>query len=158
VPTARRLSQTLGHASSLVMKARRPFIAPIALSCEAQIAAGDSRSARLPKVASQGWRGLSVLRRPAHGRISPNTTEVRSAFKRLSRSIEKQAASRLRCSSNREPRFLSRYPSTGSVPAAVGHLAHPALVCFAMKIQSKVAASRAWPNPSFKRTCLRHAA
>jgi len=80
------------------MKARLPVVAPIALSCEAQVAAGVSKSARLPKVASQGRRGLSVLRRPAHGRINPNTIEVRSAFKRFSRSSEKQAPSRLRCS------------------------------------------------------------
>ena len=35
---------------------------------------------------------------------------------------------------------------------------HTPLVCFATQIQSRVASPRAWPNPSFKRTCLRHAA
>ena len=157
MPSARRLSQTLGPASSLVMKARRPFIAPIALSCEAQVAAGVSKSARLPKVASQGRRGLSVLRRPAHGRINPNPIELGSAFKRFSRSIEKQATSRLSCSSLESLVFLAssihRFNSSrswASGTSSVGMLRH--------RKPSKVAPPRAWPNPSFKRTRLRRSA
>ena len=98
----------------------------------AQVAAGVSRSARLSKVASQGRHGLSVLRRPAHGRTSPNTTEICSAFKLLSRSIEKQATSRRHRSSPESFVFLAlsihRFNSRGcraSGASGVGMLRHP---------------------------------
>jgi hypothetical protein len=58
--------------------------------------------------------------------------------------------------------FFSQYQSTGSAQASLVQLAPLALVCFAIQMQTQTqctaAAHRAWPNPSFKRTCLRHAA
>ncbi len=58
--------------------------------------------------------------------------------------------------------FFSQYPSTVSVQASLVRVSSPALVCFAIQMQTQrqrtAAAHRAWPNPSFKRTCLRHAA
>ena len=58
--------------------------------------------------------------------------------------------------------FFSQYPSTASVQASLVRLSSPALVCFAIQMQtqtqSTAAAHRAWPNHSFKRTGLRPAA
>jgi len=96
MPTARRLSQTLGHAKSPIMKARSPFVVSHALSrktpvapgrfevgapsirCAARAVARDtscrrcfSSLARLPEVTTGVGSGWSVLRRPAHGRVIP---------------------------------------------------------------------------------------
>jgi len=58
--------------------------------------------------------------------------------------------------------LFSQYPSTASVQASLVRLAPPALVCFAIQMQTQTqcmaAAQRAWPNPSFKRTRLRRSA
>ena len=58
--------------------------------------------------------------------------------------------------------FFSQYPSTASVQASLVRLSSPALVCFAIQMQTQTqctaAARRAWPNPSFKRTRLRRSA
>jgi len=58
--------------------------------------------------------------------------------------------------------FFSQYPSTASVQASLVRPSSPALVCFGIQMQtqtqSTAVAQRAWPNHSFKRTCLRPAA
>ena len=151
-------SQTLGHASSFIMKSRVPFIAPAGLSCEVQVAAGASRLAHPAKVANRGRRGLPVLRRPAHGCITLQENAQRLSKRPHAPDRRAKTTSQLHCCKARRASPFSRYQSTGSVRASVGQLALPASVCFAIQIQSKVASPRAWPNPSFKRTCLRHAA
>ena len=160
-PSAVRLSQTLGHASSLIMKARSPFVAshapsrktPVApgrfevgapsIRCAARAVARDtgcrrcfSSMARLPEVTAGVGAGCPSFggQRTVASFRRPATTEHLS------------------------PGAFLRHPSSGSVQASVGQLALPALVCFAMQIQSKVAPPRAWPNPSFKRTRLRRSA
>src|SRR5438132_2355420 len=157
MPTACRLSQTLGHASSLIMKARLQFVAPHERSRKTQLAAGASRSERSLKAterASAGRPSFGGLRAVELPRRQENAQRLHAPLA-LTRKASCKSAS---LPQPREPRFFSRYLSTGSVPAAVGNLAHPALVCFAIQIQSKVAPPRAWPNPSFKRTGLRPAA
>ncbi len=105
---------------------------------------------------SQGQRGLSVLRRPAHDRIGSNARKY-AALAQASTAFQRNAKLQIGfiASAARAWRFPGARLSS-SAPAR--SRARPALVCFAIQIQSKVAARRAWPNPSFKRTCLRQAA
>ena len=157
MPTACRLSQTLGHASSLIMKARLQFVAPHERSRKTQLAAGASSSERSLKAAEKVGSGC-----PRFGghRTVPQLERKRmpSTYPSISCSPSKYKASgRSHCVRHESWRILV-HQSSGSVQASVEQLSHPALVRFAIQIQSKVAAPRARPNPSFKRTRLRHAA
>ena len=107
----------------------------------------------------QGRLGLPVLRRPAHGCVSPYQRRSAAIYRSAPRSQSKcQASSRLQGRQPWGPGLFSQYPSIGSAQASLVCPVPPALVCSAIQIQSKAAAHRAWPNPSFKRTCLRQAA
>ena len=103
---------------------------------------------------SRGRRGLSVLRRPAHGRIS-------SKARRLSASVQAPLAldrnTELRIGRVSSTARLGVFSGRGSVAGAFEQLAPPA-VCFAIQVQSRSASPRARPNPSFKRTRLRRSA
>jgi len=121
------------------------------------VAASPSRLARPAKGASQGWRRLSVLRRPAHGCVVSQRmrSDCPSA---CTLSIEEPnftAASLLQGQESLAFLALSIHRRSSSISRAARA---PALVCFATRIRSKVASPRAWPNPSFKRTRLRRSA
>jgi len=146
------------HASCIIMKARLPFVSLVALSRETRVAAGASSSARRPKVAAKVGSGC-----PSFGGqrtvVSARTRESMQLYRSVPHLQSKcQASSRLHARQPWSPGFFSQYQSIGSAQASLVQLAPPALVCFAIQMPSKVAAPRAWPNPSFKRTCLRHAA
>jgi len=80
-------------------------------------------------------------------------------------SLSRGQVAAIPCIHGRQPwrsGFFSQYPSTGSDQTSLVRLVPPALVCFAIQMQtqtqSTAAAHRAWPNPSFKRTRLRRSA
>jgi len=145
-------------ASSIIPEARLPFVALVALARETLAAAGASSSAHLPKVAAEVSSGSPPF--GGHRTVaSVRTREGMQLYRSIPRPQSKcQASSRFRGRQPWRSGFFSQYPSTGSAQASLVQLVPPALVCFAIQIQSKAAAHRAWPNPSFKRTCLRHAA
>ena len=145
-------------ASCVIMKARLPFVALVALSRETRAAAGASSSAHVPKVAAEvgsGCPSFGGQRTVASVRTRESMQPYRGAPNLQSRY---QASGRLHWHQPWWPGLFSQYQSAGSDHASFLELASPALVCFAIQMQSKVAAPRAWPNPSFKRTCLRPAA
>ena len=137
------------------MGAPPPFVAPLAHSRKTKAAAGASSTPRLLKVAakvSSGCPSFGGQRTVASARKQKNSERL---SKHLSLSIE--APSFETASSHQTPR-LGAFCKHGLVLAPFVLLAHPALVCFAIQIQGKVASPRAWPNPSFKRTRLRRSA
>jgi len=140
------------------MKERLPFVALLALSRKARVAAGASSFARLPKVEAKigsGCPSFGGQRTVASSRTQKDTQRLPM---HLSLSIEAQSFQSSSLRQLRRPGAFLQHPSSGSVQARVRQLTHPALVCFAIQIQSKVASPRAWPNPSFKRTRLRRPA
>jgi hypothetical protein len=101
---------------------------------------------------------LSALRRPSHGRVSSHQRRFAVPSKHSTSSIEVpsfQSASRASAVGAWLLLSVSIYRFSSSVARAA---CASSVGCFAIQIQSMVAAPRAWPNPSFKRTCLRHAA
>ena len=137
------------------MKAVLPIVALLALSRKTRAAAGASRSARLLKPAAKvgtGCPSFGGQRTVASARKQKDSQRL---SKRLSLSIETLSFESV---SSHQTQGLGAFSEHGSVIGAFVRLATPALVCFAFQIQSKAASLRAWPNPSFKRTCLRHAA
>ena len=145
-------------ASSIIPEARLPFVALVALARETLAAAGASSSAHLPKVAAEVGSGCP----PFGGHRTVASVRTREGIQ-LHRSTPRpqlkcQASSQLYGRQPRRSGFFSQCPSTGSPQASLVRLVPSALVCFAIQIQSEAAAHRAWPNLSFKRTCLRHAA
>ena len=85
----------------------------------------------------QGRRGLSVLRRPAHGRIRSDEREnSRRLSKHLWRSIEAPNFKPASLCRPREPGAFSQHQSTGSVQAPSRQLVYPALVCFAIQMKT----------------------
>ena len=95
---------------------------------------------RPAEVASRGRLGLSVLRRPAHGCIISQENAQILPVQAPARSRSKnQTTSRPHCRQAKRASPFSRYLSTSSVRVSVVQLALPALVCFAIQIQSKAA-------------------
>ena len=108
----------------------------------------------------QDRRGLSVIRRPAHGRIASKAREFTApvqAFTVLRQSTEPCVG---RIASLAKTRSIPSVPSLSlSLSSRTNTVAaHPALVCFAIQIQGTAPSPRARPNPSFKRTRLRRSA
>ena len=166
MPSACRLSQTLGHAKDLFMRAQLSFVSPHALSHGIQVAAGASPPKRSAKVAwfrrhcrptvrfaeSAQWRRLEGKQ----GRHAPWQRSRLGAKPKIQVGLA-------------QPRPSSSNPTHSLSPKLQGHFTlHPCgspcqpLVCFAIqmqtRIQGKAVAHRAWPNPSFKRTRLRRSA
>jgi hypothetical protein len=139
------------------MEANLPFVAMQAPSCKTQAAASASSTACLVKVAKvgSGCPSYGGQRTVASVRTRENS---QSLSKRMSLSIVAPSFESASLHTPSWPGAFSRHQSSASVQASVGQLAHPALVCFAIPIQSKAASPRAWPNPSFKRTRLRRSA
>ena len=159
MPSARRLSQTLGRASGFIMKAHPLFVALYALAREIPVVADASRLVRPVEVASRGRCGLPVLRRPAHGCIISQESAQILPIQASARSRSKnQTTSQLHCRKVGRASPFSRSPSTASIRVSVGQLAFPALVCFAIQTHGEAASPGARPNPSFKRTRLRRSA
>ena len=151
------MSQTLGHASSLIMKARLQFVAPQSVPAKhrlLQALHGQSVLSRLQKKSARSVHLSAACAQSNH----LESKRMHSAFKRTLALAQKASYKSASLLQPREPRFFSRYQSTGSVRVSVGQLVPPALVCSAIQIQSTAVAHRAWPNPSFKRTGLRPAA
>ena len=156
MPSARRLSQTLGHAKLPTMKARLSFVAPPALLREARAAAGALSAMRLFKVTakvSSGCPSFGGQRTVASARTLGNSELSKHLSPFKAPSVEPVSSPQLPW-----PGKLSQHQSSGSAQASVGQLACPASVCSAIRIQGEAASSRAWPNHSFKRTCLRQSA
>ncbi len=146
------------HASRFMLKAPLPFVTLAALSRETRVAAGASSSDRRPPVAAKvgsGCPSFGGQRTVASARTRKSIQPYRSAPNLQSKY---QTSGRLHRPQLGRPGLFSQYPSTGSAQASLVQLVLPALVCFVIQIQSKVAAPRAWPNPSFKRTRLRRSA
>jgi hypothetical protein len=146
------------HASSVILKACLPFVALVALSREARVAASASSSVRLSKVAAKVGSGArpSTASARSHQRVPEKVCSSIEAFPILNRSAKLPVGfarvSRGGLASSRSINLQVQLKRRSC------QLASPALVCFAIQIQSKAAGARAWSNPSFKRTCLRHAA
>ena len=162
MPTACRLSQTLGHASSFmrhlpqassaILKAHLPFVALIALSRETLVAAGASSSAHLTKVAAKVGRGCPSFGGQCTVASARTQENVQRLPKRPPLSIETSSfgSSSLRQLRWPVPGAVSRHQSSGSVRALGVLLSSPALVCFAIQTQSKAAAHRAWREVKFE--------
>jgi hypothetical protein len=120
-----------------------------------QVAAGAWGFYASAQGQSHGRLGLSVLRRPAHGRsVSDARTAGPILQHRLSPRTEPRPKS-LSCpvkGRQRRPRTLVQPRSPRSIHGSGTHPTAPALVCFAIQMQSKVLARRAWPNPSIEGT------
>jgi len=149
-------------ASSIIPEARLPFVALVALARETLAAAGASSSAHLPKVAAEVGSGCPPFgghRTVASARTREGLQPYRGAPAFQSKC---QALGQLRGRQRWRSGFFSQYQSTGSPQAPLVQLASPALLCFAIQmetqIQGKAVAQRAWSNPSFKRTRLRRSA
>ena len=146
-------------------EASLPLVVLRALPRELPTAAVASAPQRLAKAFSEPHRarpsGLSVLRRPAHWLGLPRAgNQVSSPLAPPPPSD--QAKRPALCPSMCEhgmPYAIAKSQNAGSRSREpVVRLALSALVCFVIEIQGKVAAHRAWPNPSFKRTRLRRSA
>jgi hypothetical protein len=145
------------HGSTSAVRCAARALAPNT-GCRRRFACGASSRAR-----SRGRLGLSVLRRPAHGRISSNARNgMHASWRRVAQGTEpnvkslllSRVAAAVILRSSAGPQSAGQFSSS----VAVARSALPELVCFAIQIQGRLASPRAWPNPSFKRTCLRHAA
>ena len=135
------------------MGAGLPLVSLLALPRKARAAAGASGASHLREVAvkvSAGCASCCGQRMVASARKQEDSQRL---SKRLSLSIETLSF---------ESVFIKRkglaLSERSSVVRPFVQLAHPALVCFVIQIQSKAASPRARPNPSFKRTRLRQAA
>jgi len=134
------------------MEAHLPFASSRALSQRTQAAAGASSSARFAKAAvkvSSGCPSFGGQRTLASARIQEDSPCLSRHLPRCAPAQDFEPASL------RKPRRLGRLSwlqSSGLVQAPLSPLVRPALLCFPIQIQSKVASPRAWPNPSFKRT------
>jgi len=116
------------------MKAGLPFVALLhALSRKTQVAAGASSSAQLLEGAARSERAV----RPSAASARWHLLQQR----KMSALVQASLA-------------LIEAPSFRLVQARRSC----GLVCFAIQMQGTVSRFRAWPNPSFKRTCLRQAA
>jgi len=166
-PSAVRLSQTLGHASSLmrhmpgassfILEAGLPFVALVAPGRETLVAAGASSSAHLLKLAAKVRSGCQ----PVGGYRTVTSVHTREGIEphRSPHVLNRSAVLPVGfMASPWRSGFFPQYPAAGSAQASFVQLVSPALICFAIQIQSKAAAHRAWPNPSFKRTRLRRSA
>jgi len=137
------------------MKAGLPFVAPHALSRETRVAAEASGAVDPLKVAAtvgSGCPSFGGQRTVASARTRKISERL---LKHLSLSIE---ASSFEPAASHQTQGRGAFSERGSAQASVGQRTRPALVCFAIQVQGKAASPRAWPNPSFKRTCLRQAA
>jgi len=112
------------------MEAPLPFVAPLAHSRKIQVAAGPSSTARLLKVATKVSSGC-----PSFGGQRMVASDRKQEELELFESASWHQA--------RRPCFFAQYPSTDSVQAQLKQLARPALVCFAIQMQSVAAAHRA---------------
>jgi hypothetical protein len=160
VPSARRLSQTLGRAQSPIMKPPPPFVAPHALSRETRAAASASSSALWFTAAAKVGTGCPSFGGQRTAASARTREEAERLPKYLSPSIAATslASVRSRRANRKRPGAFSRFEPSPSHQAPIRRLAYPALVCFAIQIQGKVTSQKARPNPSFKRTGLRPAA
>jgi len=132
--------------ASSIIPVGRPFVALVALARETLASAGASSSAHLPKAAAKVGSGCPPF--GGHRTVaSARTREDMQLYRSTSRpQSECQASSRLHGRQPWRSGFFSQYPSTGSAQALLVQFAPPALVCFAIQIQSTVAAPRAWPT------------
>jgi len=137
------------------MEVHLPFVSLHALSRKTLDAAGASRSARLFRATAKTGAGCPSFGGQRTTASAPAKENAQCSSKHLPCSNETQ---NFKSVSLHRPQRLGAFAPHRSAQAPVRRLAHPALVCFAIQIQSKVAARRAWPNPSFKRTRLRRAA
>ena len=155
----RPLKSNVRPHRKLHMRAGLPFATLLALSREAQAAAGASSSAYRTKVVAKvgvGCPSFGGQRTVESARRQEEATQRPS--ERLLRSIEAQRFEPVSSHQLRRSGALSPRQAPRSAQASVRQPAHPALVCFAVQMQGKAAAPRARPNHSFKRTRLRRSA
>jgi len=120
------------YASSVILKARLPFVALVALSRKTRVAAGASSSVRLSKVAARVGSGCPSF----GGQRTAASARTRESMQ-LCRSVllpqgKCQASSRLHARQPWGSGFFSQYQPTGSAQASfvqlvsgVGMLRHP---------------------------------
>ena len=141
------------------MEERLPFVSSHALSRKTPAAAGASSSAHLLKVAakvSAGCPSFGGQRTAASARTEGSSERPRKQL--LPPTVEAPSFGLVSLPQRQWPGTLSQRQPSGAAQESVCQLMHPALVCFAIQMQGKVASPRAWPNPSFKRTRLRRSA
>ena len=137
------------------MEAGLPLVTLLALSRKTRAAAGASRSTRLLKPAAKVGAGCPSFGGQRTVASARKQIDSQRLSKHLSLSNETLSFESV---SSHQTQELHAFSERGSVVEPLVQLVPPALVCFAIRIQSKAASPGARPNPSFKRTCLQQAA
>ena len=136
------------------MEVPLPIVSMHALSRKTLAAAGASSSARLFKAAAKVGAGCPSF----GGQRTTASVRTQESTQRSSKHLPRSETQNFKPASLHRLQGLGAFSEYGSAQAPARWCARPALVSFAIQMQGKVVARRAWPNPSFKRTRLRRSA
>src|SRR6266581_8873475 len=129
MPTACRLSQTLGRAQSLIMEACLPLVALLALSHKTRVTAGALSTSHLLKVAAKVGSSCPSC----GGQRTVASARQQEDSERLSKRLPLSIATlSFESAPSHQPHELGAFSERGSVVGPFVQLAPPALVCFAI--------------------------